>query len=359
VLAAACAAAALLCIGATAAYATTPSPPPPPPSSGGGGGGGSTPPPSSTPQSTPTPPPADTQAPGPVAHLHANTKVPGQITLTWSNPRASDLAQIVVQRAWQTCPTSLHTGTRVGGTAVRRSQVDKGAANRSSYCYAVFAIDASGNASHYVRTGLIKNPGDTTAPGPVTGLTPTVNTHGQLVLSWKNPVRAGVAFIVVRRGVFPKCPTGRADGTAIGGSAVRTSQVDATAKPGVKYCYQVYTVDAAGNVSTGNSDANAAKPAPKVRTTPAPQTHASSSSGGGLTSMLTRMVAVVGLLMLLATAAATLLARRRTHSSAYMPAAREAAPRLAMTGVAPAALVIPALLVFGSCAAIVLVLLNL
>jgi hypothetical protein len=75
--------------------------------------------------------------------------------------------------------------------------------------------------------------------------------------------------------------------------------------------------------------------------------------------MLTRMVAVVGLLMLLATAAATLLARRRTHTSAYMPAAREAAPRLAMTGVAPAALVIPALLVFGSCAAIVLVLLNL
>lgn len=345
-------------IGATAAYATTPSPPPPPPS--GGGGGGSTPPPASTPQSTPTPPPAaDTQAPGPVGHLHANTKVPGQITLTWSNPGASDLAHIVVRRGWQTCPTSPQTGIPVGGTTLRRSQVDRKAVNRSAYCYAVFAVDGSGNVSRYARTGLITNHGDTTAPGPVTGLTPTVNSHGQLVLSWRNPVRAGVAFILVRRGVFPKCPTGRADGTAIGGTAVRTSQVDATAKPGVKYCYQVYTVDAAGNASTGNSDASAAKPAPHVHTTPAPQTHTSSSSGGGLTSMLTRMVAVVGLLMLLATAAATLLARRRTHTSAYMPAAREAAPRLAMTGVAPAALVIPALLVFGSCAAIVLVLLNL
>jgi hypothetical protein len=347
-------------IGATAAYATTPPPPsPPPPPSSGGGGGGGTPPPSSTPQSTPTPPPADTQAPGPVAHLHASTKVPGQITLTWSNPGAPDLAHIIVRRAWQACPTSPQTGTPVGGTTVRRSQVDRSAVNGSAYCYAVFAVDGRGNASRYVRTGLVTNPGDTTAPGPVTGLTPAVNHRGQLVLSWKNPVRAGVAFILVRRGVFPKCPTGGADGTAIGGSAVRTSQVDTTAKPGVKYCYQVYTVDAAGNASTGNSDANAAKPAPEVHTAPAPQTHTGSSSGGGLTSMLTRMVAVIGLLMLLATAAATLLARRRTHTSAYMPAAREAAPRLAMTGVAPAALVIPALLVFGSCAAIVLVLFNL
>jgi hypothetical protein len=145
----------------------------------------------------------------------------------------------------------------------------------------------------------------------------------------------------------------------VGGDAIRTSQVDTTAKPGVKYCYQVYAMDAAGNVSTGNADANAAKPVPHVHTTPAVQSHTTSSSGGGLTSMLTRMVAAVGLVMLLAMAAATLLARRRTHTSAYMPAAREAAPRLAMTGVAPAALVIPALLVFGSCAAIVLVLLNL
>ncbi len=315
--------------------------------------------PQSTPAPTPTPPPADTRAPGPVGHLRASTKVPGQITLSWSNPGASDLAHIVVQRGWQACPTSPRTGYRVGGTSVRHRQVDRSAVNGSAYCYAVFAVDANGNVSHSVRTGRVTNPGDTTRPGPVTGLTAAVNAHQQLVLSWKNPAHAGLAFILVRRGVYPNCPTGRADGAPVGGDAIRTSQVDTTAKPGVKYCYQVYAMDAAGNVSTGNADANAAKPVPHVHTTPAVQSHTTSSSGGGLTSMLTRMVAAVGLVMLLAMAAATLLARRRTHTSAYMPAAREAAPRLAMTGVAPAALVIPALLVFGSCAAIVLVLLNL
>ncbi len=292
-------------------------------------------------------------------HLHAGTKVPGQITLTWSNPGASDLAHIVVQRGWQACPTSPQTGFRVGGTAVRHTQIDRSAVDGSAYCYAVFAIDGNGNVSHTARTGRVTNLGDTTRPGPVTALNAAVNAHQQLVLSWKNPAHAGLAFILVRRGVYPNCPTGRADGTRVGGTAIRTSQVDTTAKPGIKYCYQVYTVDAAGNVSTRNADANAARPAPQVHPAPVAQSHTSSSSGGGLTSMLTRMVAVVGLVMLLAMATATLVARRRTHSSVYMPATREAAPRMAMTGVAPAALVIPALLVFGSCAAIVLVLLNL
>ena len=63
-------------------------------------------------------------------------------------------------------------------------------------------------------------------------------------------------------------------------------------------------------------------------------------------------------MMLLVMAAATAVTRRRTHTSAYVPA-REGGPRLAISGYTPVALVIPALLILGSCAAIVLVLINL
>jgi hypothetical protein len=62
--------------------------------------------------------------------------------------------------------------------------------------------------------------------------------------------------------------------------------------------------------------------------------------------------------MLLVMAGATVATRRRTHTSAYVPA-RQVGPRMAMTGVSPVTLVIPALLVLGSCGAIALVLLNL
>ena len=105
--AAACAASVLLGLGAAAALASSP-PPPPPPTTGGGGSPppATTPPPAST---TPTPP-ADTTPPGNVRNLKANTSRPGRITLTWSNPGASDLAGIVVRRSWGACPANRDPG---------------------------------------------------------------------------------------------------------------------------------------------------------------------------------------------------------------------------------------------------------
>ena len=123
----------------------------------------------------------------------------------------------------------------------------------------------------------------------------------------------------------------------------------------------MFALDAAGNTSATNSgaDATAPKPAAPVHTAPAPQPPSPTSSGGWLSSTLLRMVAVVGLLMLLVMAGAD---RRDTPAHAHVglhAGPREVGPRMAMTGVAPVALVIPALLVLGSCAAIALVLLNL
>jgi hypothetical protein len=62
--------------------------------------------------------------------------------------------------------------------------------------------------------------------------------------------------------------------------------------------------------------------------------------------------------MLLLMAAATVVTRRRSHTSAYVTP-HDLGPRLAISGYTPVALVIPALLILGSCAAIVLVLINL
>jgi hypothetical protein len=192
----------------------------------------------------------------------------------------------------------------------------------------------------------------------------TANARGQVVVSWHNPQRAGIAFVAVRRGVSPHCPTGPADGSPVGGESVRNSQVDATARPGVTYCYRVFALDAAGNASATVPGAHTTLPKPAAAHHAAPaQAHA--GHRGGLTSTLVRAVAIAGFLMLLITAAATVMTRRRMHSTAYLPAARgqfaparQFGPRVAMTASGPGALVIPALAVLGCSAAIALVLLN-
>lgn len=346
-------------VSVTAALAS--SPPPPPPAPSGGGGGGTPPPANVTPSHPANSAPPDRQAPGKVGHLRTITKVAGRITLVWTNPGASDLAGVVVRRGWAgACPTSQHDGVAVGGTAVRTRQIDTGAVDGQRYCYAIFAFDHSGNYSRSAVAHSVMNPGDRTAPGPVTNFT-AVGQNGHVALSWRNPLHAGVAFDAVRRGTgTSNCPTGPLDGTAIGGQGVRTSQTDTTAKPGVLYCYRVFALDAAGNssVMNGGADATAPRPVAPAHPQATPVQSASTTSGGWLSSTLLRMVAGFGLLMLLVMAWATVATRRRTHTSAYVPA-REVGPRMAMTGVPAVTLVIPALLVLGSCGAIALVLLNL
>ncbi|HKV68124.1 MAG TPA: fibronectin type III domain-containing protein, partial [Gaiellales bacterium] len=339
-------------------------PPPasPPPASGPTGGGTSTTTSQPTGGSTNQAPPPDHRAPGRVLGLHAITKTPGKITLRWSNPHASDLAGIVIRRGVGTCPQSAGDGVGVGGTGVRTVQVDPGAVDKTRYCYAAFAFDANGNYSPAAVDRGVLNPGDVTAPGPVTGLTVATNPQGQIVVSWQNPARAGVASDVVRRTVAPNCPTGPTKGTPVGHRSLRHSQVDAAAAPGVTYCYGVFAIDAAGNVSAAVPAKDGSVPKPAVHhTTPAQQT--ATPTSGGLTSTLMRGVAIAGFLMVLVMVVATVVTRRRSQSSAYahgsrgqLAPARQFGP---MSASGPGALVIPALAVLGCCVAVALVLLNL
>lgn len=354
--AAACAIALSLTAGATTALATSP-PPPPPPSggggSGGGGGGGSSSPSSSTPK-----PPPDRTAPGRVGHLRTVTDVAHRITVTWANPAASDLAGIVVQRGWAgACPAKASDGVRIGGVGLRTRQVDTSAAPGTRYCYAVFAFDHSGNYSRPAVAAHVIDRVPAPVLQPVTDVQ-AVASGGHIELTWRNPQSlAGVASIVVVRGPASACPTGPADGTLIGSTALRQTQVDATAQPGQAYCYRVFVENASGHSRASNTNTHTAPPVPAAAHPAGAADPPASSSGGWLTSMILRMVAAVGAAMLLVMAAATLTARRRTHVSAYV-APREYVPRMALTGITPATLVIPALLVVGSAAAIVLVLLN-
>jgi hypothetical protein len=363
--AAACALALTLTVGTTAALASSP-PPPPPPSggggggggnSGGGGGGGTTTTQPSTP-TTPSKPARDTRAPGKVGHLRTVTNVPHRITITWSNPHASDLAGVVVQRGWGgACPAGPRDGVRVGGNGVRTRQVDTKAAPGTVYCYAVFAFDHSSN---YSGPAVAKHVIDKLPPPPLQPVTDVqaVASGGHIELTWRNPASlAGVASIVVRRGAASACPTGPADGARIGGAGVRDTQIDTTAKPGQAYCYRVFVVNSGGQSQESMTHTQTAPPAPATSHPAGAGAPSVSSSGSRLTSMIVRTVAAIGAAMLLLMAAATLVARRRAHVSAYV-SPREYVPRMALTGVTPATLVIPAVLVVGSAAAILLVLLN-
>jgi hypothetical protein len=277
--------------------------------------------------------------------------------LLWTNPKAKDLAGIVVRRAWGACPASPTDGVAVGGKSVRTRQIDTGAADGTSYCYGVFAFDSSHNYSAVALDHGVVNLGVVAAPRPVTDLTATA-VGKNVVLSWRNPVYAGLAFVAVRRGAENACPTGPADGTAIGGQAVRNAQTDTTAQPGVTYCYRVFALNSAGNASATKSDASVAATKPAVPAQSPPTVAPTSSSGGGSTATLTHVVAGIAVMMLLVMAAATAVTRRRTHTSAYVTP-QDIGPRLAISGYTPVALVIPALLILGSCGAIVLVLINL
>jgi hypothetical protein len=294
-----------------------------------------------------------------VGHVHTVTNVPHRIRIAWNTPGASDLAGIVVRRQWGgACPANAHDGVAIGGTGIRASQVDTSAAPGTVYCYAVFAFDHSGN---YSRAAVAKHVIDKVPPPPlqpVTDIAAVATQDSHIELTWKNPVQlAGVASIVVVRGPASACPTGPADGTQVGGTAVRSTQVDPSAKPGSSYCYRVFAENSSGNAKPSLPNTQTAPAVPVAAHPSGAAVQPASSSGGWLTSMIVRMVAAVGAAMLLVMTAATLVARRRTQVSAYV-APREYAPRMAMTGVTPATLVIPAILVVGSAAAIVLVLLN-
>ena len=205
----------------------------------------------------------------------------------------TDVASVFVRRGPAAhCPTApvplrgLFAGTRIGQLNPRSRQVDTTERDTRKYCYAVFTLDQAGNWAKPV-THRIRNPGDTIAPVAVTGVTAAFGKAGAVQLTWTNPPDAAHDLVVRGRG--SACPHFEADGTQVGTSRLRTSQVDSTVPRVGTYCYAVFAYDAAGNPSPIVTS-TVEPPAPSTATTTSSAAPPPTQSGSSLTSA----VALVG-----------------------------------------------------------------
>ena len=94
-------------------------------------------------------------------------------------------------------------------------------------------------------------PPDTTAPGPVTGLTVGDRTPTSIALSWTNPTDADLAEVIARRAKGTAAPGSASEGTGVSlGSPTAATVTDAGLDPSTQYSYAVFTRDTAGNTSS-------------------------------------------------------------------------------------------------------------
>ncbi|MGH3378657.1 MAG: hypothetical protein ACRDP6_28425, partial [Actinoallomurus sp.] len=209
--------------------------------------------------------------------------------LSWTLPPDPSIAAVIVARGPGThCPTHPPTNnSQIGGFSPRTTQIDRTESDTTKYCYAVFTLDAAGNWATPVKR-LAQNPGDTTRPAPVTGVTAVVGKAGAIKLSWSNPPDA--VRVVVVRGPGSTCPQFPADGNRVGTNQLRHLQVDTAVQsaPGT-YCYAVFAYDAARN----RSDIATATVTPEA-VSPATPGSGSASSSGGSSSSLSDIVAIIG-----------------------------------------------------------------
>jgi hypothetical protein len=187
--------------------------------------------------------------PGLIRDLHRVNApaVAGEITIAWRNPSPPDLAMDIVRRGPpHQCPKTPSSGTRIGGTTIRTRQTDHDAPSPAGYCYSVFALDTAFNFSPPVARSLA--PPDLTPPAAPTDVRVSGNA-GRVVIRWATASGHPAAY-VIRRSAQGHCPTEPTHGAAIDAvAATATTVVDAKAAPGTTYCYAVFAVDRAKNVS--------------------------------------------------------------------------------------------------------------
>lgn len=187
--------------------------------------------------------------PGPIRNLHqiVSPATANAITLAWKNPSPPDLAMNIVRRGpAHDCPKTPTGGIRIGGTSIRTRQTDDDAPSPAGYCYTVFALDTAFNFSPPIARSLA--PPDLTPPSAPTNVTVSGNA-GRVIIRWA-PALGHPAAYVIRRSAQGHCPAQPTHGAAIDAvPATGTSVVDDKAAAGTAYCYAVFAVDKARNVS--------------------------------------------------------------------------------------------------------------
>ncbi|MDH5712102.1 MAG: hypothetical protein OEZ15_10640, partial [Gammaproteobacteria bacterium] len=144
----------------------------------------------------------DTTPPGMVTLL---TAVAGDasIYLTWSNPSDSDFSGVVIRRSTSPFPVdATGSGTTALGVVVyddnTNLHLDASLSNGTTYYYAAFSYDSSGNYSlaEFVSATPSSAGGSITLPGQVTGITATP-ANGIVDLAWSNPTDADFSGVMI------------------------------------------------------------------------------------------------------------------------------------------------------------------
>jgi chitodextrinase len=172
----------------------------------------------------------DVTPPGQVIGLDVDEVTTNSVTLSWTNPEDSDLAEVIVKR--DVTPLTLTAPTA-------ESVTDTDLAPNTTYSYSVFTRDTSGNTSEPVTIPA------TTKPLPVTGLDVDATTVTSASLSWVNPPSSPPDEIIVRRSQGTTAPTTPGEGdpvTVPADSQPATAVTDTGLAPNTEYSYSVFTV---------------------------------------------------------------------------------------------------------------------
>ncbi len=196
----------------------------------------------------------DVTAPGPVASLTVTSRATDSLSLSWTSPGDGDLAEVIVRRAQgPTPPATATAGTNVTlSSPTAASVTDTGLAEETTYSYAVFTRDTTGNTNTSPTT--LTTSTDITAPAPVTDLTVTSRATTSLGLSWSNPADADLAEVIVRRATGATAPGSPTAGVGVTlSSPTATSVTNTGLTNNTTYSYAVFTRDNAGNTRTGSN----------------------------------------------------------------------------------------------------------
>ena len=115
----------------------------------------------------------DTTPPGDITNFTA-TAGDSQVTLSWTNPPDPDFAGVMIRFRTDTWPTNYNDGqlvcNKAGSPGSSDNFVHTGLKNGTTYYYAAFTYDTSGNYSRTAKVSATPQARDTTPPLPPTGV---------------------------------------------------------------------------------------------------------------------------------------------------------------------------------------------
>ncbi|MHA3704326.1 fibronectin type III domain-containing protein [Jatrophihabitans sp. YIM 134969] len=182
----------------------------------------------------------DTNAPAPVTNVAVPAFTDHSVTLTWTNPSDADFAGVIVRRAvGPNPPTSPTAGTAVADTAAS-TFVDTGVTSGTTYSYALFAHDTSGNYATRATS-----PAVVTDYAPVTNARTTAVTSSSVTLAWTRSADASASRVEIRRAQGSTPPASSSAGALVADTDA-TTVTDSGLAANTPYAYALFAHDVEG-----------------------------------------------------------------------------------------------------------------